>query len=113
MRDLPDVTPLPPRRSGLPWIGAGVVLLRNPTEFFRRAGAELGDTFIVDAFGYRLFCVFSPAGVRRLYALAAHPGDVASHSARDARWSYRRSLAVRTVSRRAAPACGDRLDSKK
>jgi hypothetical protein len=33
------------------------------------AGARHGDTFVVDAFGYRLFCVFSPAGVRALYAL--------------------------------------------
>ena len=70
--DLPAVSPLPPRRGGLPWIGAGIGLLRNPTEFFRRARAELGDTFVVDAFGYRLFCVFSPAGVRRLYALPEH-----------------------------------------
>ena len=70
MRALPDVSPLPPRRGGLPWLGAGTGLLRNPTDFFRRARAELGDTFVVDAFGYRLFCVFSPAGVRRLYALA-------------------------------------------
>jgi len=69
-RPLPTVTPLPPRRGGVPWLGAGVGLLRNPTEFFRRARAELGDTFVVDAFGYRLFCVFSPAGVQRLYALA-------------------------------------------
>jgi len=71
-RELPAVAPLPPRRGGLPWIGAGVGLLRNPTAFFHRARAELGDTFVVDAFSYRLFCVFSPAGVRRLYALAEH-----------------------------------------
>ena len=31
--------------------------------------ARLGDTFQLDAFGYRLFFVFSPAGVRTLYAL--------------------------------------------
>jgi cytochrome P450 len=28
-----------------------------------------GDTFALDAFGFRLFCVFSPAGVQRLYEL--------------------------------------------
>lgn len=67
---LPAVDPLPPRHgAALPWIGAGLGLLRNPTEFFRRARARRGDTFLVDAFGYRLFCVFSPEGLRRLYAL--------------------------------------------
>jgi cytochrome P450 len=56
----------------LPWVGAGLGLLRNPTEFFRQTRQRLGDTFVVDAFGYRLFCVFSPEGVRRLYALEEH-----------------------------------------
>jgi cytochrome P450 len=61
---------MPPRVAGaLPWIGSGLALLRNPTEFFRRQRAKLGDTFVVDAFGYRLFCIFSAAGVRGLYAL--------------------------------------------
>jgi cytochrome P450 len=67
---LPVVDPMPPRAPGrLPWIGAGPRLLRNPTRFFLEMRQRLGDTFIVDAFGYRLFCVFSPAGVRTLYAL--------------------------------------------
>jgi cytochrome P450 len=44
-------------------------MLRNPTEFFRESRRRLGDTFVVDAFGWRLFCVFSPSGVRRLYEL--------------------------------------------
>src|SRR5262249_54210730 len=66
---LPGIDPMPPRAPGrLPWIGAGVGLLRNPTEFFRRTRAALGDTFAVDAFGYRLFCVFSARGVQQLYA---------------------------------------------
>jgi cytochrome P450 len=66
---LPEIEPLPPRAAGaLPWIGAGMGLLRNPTEFFARTRAALGDTFVVDAFGYRLFCVFSPRGVQQLYA---------------------------------------------
>jgi cytochrome P450 len=61
---------MPPRAAGaLPWIGSGLALLRNPTAFFRRARAALGDTFVVDAFGYRLFSVFSAAAVRQLYAL--------------------------------------------
>jgi len=64
---------MPPHSTGiLPWVGAGLGLLRNPTEFFRRTRARLGDTFVVDAFGYRLFCVFSPEGVRRLYSLEEH-----------------------------------------
>lgn len=67
---LPSIDPMPARAAGfLPWVGAGVALLRHPTEFFRRTRARLGNTFVVDAFGYRLFAVFSPAGVRQLYAL--------------------------------------------
>jgi len=67
---LPTVEPMPPRAPGwLPWIGSGLSLLRNPTEFFRQTRDTLGDTFLVDAFGYRLFCVFAPEGVRQLYAL--------------------------------------------
>jgi cytochrome P450 len=66
---LPQIDPLPPVVDGhLPWVGGGVGLLRNPTEFFIRQRRRHGDTFVVDAFGHRLFCVFSPAGVRSLYA---------------------------------------------
>jgi cytochrome P450 len=66
---LPAVDPLPPRAGpSLPAIGAGLGLLRDPTAFFARARARLGDTYLVDAFGWRLFCVFSPAGVAALYA---------------------------------------------
>lgn len=65
---LPRTTPEPPRvRGGLPWIGAGLQLLRDPTGFFVRAREIHGDTFGVDAFGYRLFCVFSAEGVQALY----------------------------------------------
>jgi len=61
---------MPPRISGtVPWVGAGLRMLRDPTRFFARAQQRLGGTFVVDAFGFRLFCVFSPAGVRRLYEL--------------------------------------------
>ncbi len=59
-----------PRVSGvLPWVGAGVSLLRDPTTFFQRTRERVGDTFLVEAFGYRLFCVFSPEGVKGLWAL--------------------------------------------
>ncbi|MBY0275452.1 cytochrome P450 [Candidatus Binatia bacterium] len=61
---------MPPRAPGaLPWIGSGLRLLRDPTAFFADTRRALGDTYVVDAFGFRLFCVFSAAGVRSLYAL--------------------------------------------
>jgi cytochrome P450 len=69
-RALPAIDPAPPRAPGRwPWAGSGPRLLRDPTAFFAAARAALGDTFAVDAFGWRLFCVFSAAGVRALYAL--------------------------------------------
>jgi cytochrome P450 len=67
---LPAVDPLPPSAPGWPFVGAGPALLRDPTGFMVATRARRGDTFLVDAFGYRLFCVFSPAGVRALYALS-------------------------------------------
>src|SRR5260370_8959583 len=57
-------------RSSLPWAGAGAALLTDPTHFFATARERLGDTFVADVFGFRLFCVFSPAGVRRLYEVS-------------------------------------------
>ena len=70
------VEPLPPVVGGrVPWVRAGLRLLRDPSAFFAAARRRHGDTFVVDAFGYRLFCVFSPAGVRWLYGL---PEDQAS-----------------------------------
>jgi cytochrome P450 len=66
---LPVVAPLPPVVEGhLPWVGGGLGLLHNPTKFLVRQRARHGDTFVLDAFGHRLFCVFSSAGVRSLYA---------------------------------------------
>jgi cytochrome P450/putative sterol carrier protein len=66
----PAVEPMPPFVGGaLPWIGAGRALVRDPTAFFTRCRERVGDTFVVDAFGYRLFCVFSPVGVRNLWRL--------------------------------------------
>jgi cytochrome P450 len=72
VRNAGEVTiePSPPIvRGRLPWVGAGVALLHDPTRFFADTRERHGDTFVVDAFGYRMFCVFSPAGVRRLYEL--------------------------------------------
>jgi len=66
-KPLATVEPMPPLVSGIPVIGAGLSLLRDPTTFLSDARARYGDTFVVDAWGFRLFCVFSPAGVRALY----------------------------------------------
>jgi cytochrome P450 len=67
---LPEIEPLPPRAGpSLPFIGAGLGVLRDPTAFLARARARHGDSFLLDAFGWRLFFVFSPEGVRSLYAL--------------------------------------------
>jgi cytochrome P450 len=64
---------MPPIAPGRwPWLGSAPALLRRPTEYLRRARTALGDTFVVDVFGYRLFFVFSAEGVRRLYALPEH-----------------------------------------
>jgi cytochrome P450 len=61
---------MPPIAPGRwPWVGSAPGLLGRPTEYLRRARAALGDTFVVDVFGYRLMFVFSAEGVRRLYAL--------------------------------------------
>jgi cytochrome P450 len=61
---------MPPVAPGrLSWIGSGRRLLRDPTGFFAETRRRLGDTYVVDAFGRRLFCVFSAAGVKSLYAL--------------------------------------------
>jgi hypothetical protein len=45
-------------------------LLRDPTAHLTRLRAKLGDSFVLDGLGYRLFFVFSTAGVRALYAAA-------------------------------------------
>jgi len=66
---LPEITPLPPVVGGLPRVGAGVSLLRDPTRFFARARRRHGDTFVTDAFGFRMLCLFGAEGVRSLYAL--------------------------------------------
>jgi cytochrome P450 len=52
----------------LPWVGGGIGLLRHPTAHFEKLRARHGDTFVLDALGHRFFCVFSPEGVRSLYA---------------------------------------------
>jgi cytochrome P450 len=69
MRSLPTVEPMPPRASGpIPWLGGGLGLLTDPTAHLTRLRARLGDSFVLDALGYRLFFVFDAPGVRALYA---------------------------------------------
>jgi cytochrome P450 len=70
MPTLPSIEPMPPRAPArLPRVGSAIALLRRPTDFLTRTREALGDTFVVDVFGYRLFFVFSATGVQRLYAL--------------------------------------------
>jgi cytochrome P450 len=60
---------MPPRAGlHLPRIGAAFSLLQDPTAFFEKARRRHGDTFWLDVFGRTLFCVFSPEGVRTLWA---------------------------------------------
>ena len=69
-RKRPAIDPTPPMVSGaLPWVGAGRELVRDPTQFFTDCRERHGDTFVIDAFGYRLLCLFSPLGVRNLWRL--------------------------------------------
>lgn len=65
------ITPKPPIvRDELAHIGAGLRFAQSPTNFLAQMRKEYGDTFLVDVFGYKLFCVFSPAGLKSLYAAA-------------------------------------------
>ena len=65
------VTPKPPIvQDELLHIGAGLRFTQSPTEYLAQLRQEYGDTFLVDVFGYKLFCVFSPRGLQSLYAAA-------------------------------------------
>lgn len=76
-----SLTPAPRSPRGtLPWAGSGVSLLRDPVGFLTRCRRDLGDTFLVEAFGYQVLFVFSPAGVKNLWAL---PEKVASKGLAD------------------------------
>jgi len=100
LSDVLPIEPPPPRSPGrLPWLRSGPALLRDPTAFFMRNIQALGPTFSVDAFGYRLLCLFSPEGVKRLYALPEHlaskaAADLAmlSHKVPTELWAGRRNF---------------------
>lgn len=51
-------------------IGAGLRFSQSPANFLSELRDQYGDTYLVDIFGYKLFCVFSPAGLKSLYAAA-------------------------------------------
>ena len=74
MSDADASAPLPwtgaPRvQSRLPWAGPGLALLNDPTAWFQRQRERLGDTYVFESFGYRVFNIFSPEGVKNLWAL--------------------------------------------
>lgn len=67
---LPSIEPQPPGpRASSPLGGPALGLLLNPTAYLQRCRDQVGDTFTFDAFGYRLLWVFSPEGVKNLWAL--------------------------------------------
>lgn len=66
----PAVGPQPPIvRGSLPFIGAGIDWLKNPKEFLNQKRKEVGDIFILEAFGLKLFFVFSPDGLKDFYSV--------------------------------------------
>lgn len=65
------VSPRPPIvQDELLHIGAGLRFAQSPTNYLSELRAQYGDTFLVDVFGYKLFCVFSAQGLKSLYAAA-------------------------------------------
>ena len=64
------VTPKPPIvHEELAHIGAGLQMVDDPTGYLTRLREQYGDTFLVDVFGYKLFCTFSAKGLESLYKL--------------------------------------------
>lgn len=62
------IEPAPPTAPSLPRLGSAVPLLRDPVAFLARCRERLGDTFRVRFFGHEVLFVFSPEGVRSLWA---------------------------------------------
>lgn len=57
-------------KDDLPHIGAGLRFADAPTEYLASLREEYGDVFLLDVFGYQLFCVFSAPALKSLYAVA-------------------------------------------
>ena len=68
------VSPPRPAVRGLPKIGSLIPLLRDPVAFLADCRRRVGDTFLVRVFGHEVLFVFSPDGVRNLWA--APEGDL-------------------------------------
>ncbi|MFK7734110.1 MAG: cytochrome P450 [Pseudomonadales bacterium] len=65
------IHPTPPTvKDDLPHIGAGLRFAHNPTQYLQTLRTQYGDVFLLDVFGYQLFCVFSPAALKSLYNVA-------------------------------------------
>jgi len=62
------VSPRPPIAPGLPRLGSAIALLRDPVAFLATCRQRLGDTFLVPFLGREILFVFSPDGVRNLWA---------------------------------------------
>lgn len=81
---LPSIDPLPPVAAvALPWDE----LVAEPVAALAAARAAHGDTFVVDSGGDRYLFLFSPEGVRSLYATGE---DVASKGVADWRMLRRK-----------------------
>ena len=61
-------TPAPPLARCWPWLGSAAPLLRDPVAFLEECRVSLGDTFRVRLFSHEILFVFSPEGVRNLWA---------------------------------------------
>ncbi len=65
------INPAPPTvKDDLPHIGAGLRFAHSPTRYLQALREEYGDVFLLDVFGYQLFCVFSAPALKSLYAVA-------------------------------------------
>jgi cytochrome P450 len=64
------VHPPPPRARGrVPRVRSALRFLPAPTEFLVAERARLGDTFLLEALGFRILFVFSPTALAALYRL--------------------------------------------
>jgi hypothetical protein len=60
----------PPIVSGpIPFIRAGLSWIRSPTTFLNEQRAIVGDTFVLEAFGLKLFFTFSAKGLSYFYQI--------------------------------------------
>jgi len=66
----PLVSPSPPKARGrIPRVRSALRFLPAPTDFLIAERARVGDTFLLEALGFRILFVFSPAALASLYRL--------------------------------------------